>query len=239
MSQYNMSLFNGPISNKQPAGVVTPFWMYQNVKSNMAKPETVGLRAIPKQFGKGPTGSNNPDTVSGGIADVDKMVKDCQRDYKGTRMKYVTPSGTFSYCNDASLICHSRLLCMDLDDICPISEVNPVFYDFLPECYNMATKETDAVEALKQRLINDTRFNTVMAFRSPRGNGLKWWLEIDPERCDHRVWFKGLRNFLMSPEYGLTDEQVDKSCSNPSRACFLSHDPLVYLRNDLIEDFTI
>ena len=225
--QYVMSAFDAPISNKMPAGVVTTFWVYQYVKSNMAKPETEELRAIAKQLG------------TNTIADVDKMVKDRQRDYKGSRLKYVTPSGTFGYCNDASLINHSRLLCMDLDDICPINEVNPVFYNFLPECYNMATQETDAVEALKQRLIDDQRFNTVLAFRSPRGNGLKWWIEIDPERCDHRVWFQGLRNFLMSPEYGLTDEQVDKHCGNPSRACYLSHDPLVYLRTDLIEDFTI
>ena len=208
-----MSLFDGPITNKQPAGVVTTFWVYQYVKSNMAKPETRELRAM--------------------------CDKEQQRSYKGSRLKYVTPSGTFGYCNDASLICHSRLLCVDLDDICSINKVNPVFYDFLPECYNMATKETDAVEALKQRLIDDKRFNTVLAFRSPRGNGLKWWLEIDPARCDHRVWFQGLRNFLMSPEYGLTDDQVDKHCGNLSRACYLCHDPLVYLRTDLIEDFTI
>lgn len=209
---YSISFFRGPITNKVPAATVTPFWVYQYLRSPEAKPETVELRAI---------------------AD-----KDQQRSYKGSRLEYVTPSGVFSYCNDASLISHSRLLCMDLDDLCPISEVNPVFYDFTPECYNAATKETDAVEQLKWRLVDDPRFNTVLAFRSPRGNGLKWWLEIDLVKCDHRTWFQAVRNFLMS-QYQLTDHQVDKMCGNPSRACFLCHDPLVYLRTDLIENFCI
>ena len=209
---YSISFFRGPITNKVPAATVTPFWVYQYLRSPEAKPETVELRAI---------------------AD-----KDQQRSYKGSRLEYVTPSGVFSYCNDASQITHSRLLCMDLDDICPISEVNPVFYDFTPECYNAATKKTDAVEQLKWRLVDDPRFNTVLAFRSPRGNGLKWWLEIDLTKCDHRTWFQAMRNFLMS-QYQLTDHQVDKMCGNPSRACFLCHDPLVYLRTDLIENFCI
>lgn len=211
-SNFEMSFFRGSIRNKVPAATVDPFWVYQYLRSPEAMPETRELRAI---------------------AD-----KDQQRSYKGSRLEYVTPSGVFSYCNDASLISHSRLLCMDLDDLCPISEVNPVFYYFKPECYNAATKETDAVEQLKWRLIDDPRFNTVLAFRSPRGNGLKWWLEIDLAKCDHRTWFQAVRNFLMS-QYQLTDHQVDKQCANPSRACFLCHDPLVYLRTDLIENFCI
>ena len=225
--QYNMSFFRGPITDKQPAGVVSAFGVYQFVKSAEMKPETAGLRAIAKDMAKVPAGM-----------DAAKWVKDRQRDYKGQRLKYVTPSGVFTYCNDASIVRHSGLLCIDLDDICTVNEVNPVFYDFLPECYNMATRETDAVEQLKQRLIADPLFDTVMVFRSPRGNGLKWWIAIDLTKCGHRTWFAGVRNYLMI-KYQLSDDQVDKHCGNPSRACYLCHDPLVYLRADLIEDFTI
>lgn len=225
--QYIISFFSGPITDKRPAGVMSAFGVYQFIKSVEAKPETIELRAIAKEMDKVPAGM-----------DAAKWVKDRQRDYKGQRLKSVTPSGEFAYCNDASLIRHSGLLCMDLDDICPVSEVNPVFYDFLPECYNMATRENDAVEQLKQRLIADPLFDTVMAFRSPRANGLKWWISIDLKKCDHRTWFAGVRNYLMAT-YQLSDDQVDKHCGNLSRACFLCHDPLVYLRADLIEDFTI
>lgn len=222
-----MSFFPGPITDKQPVGVVSAFDIYQFVKSAATKPETMGLRAIAKDTAKVPVGM-----------DAAKWVKDRQRDYKGQHLKYVTPSGEFTYCNDASMVRHSGLLCLDLDDICPLGEVNPVFYDFLPECYNMETRETDAVEQLKQHLIADSQFDTVMAFRSPRGNGLKWWIAIDLTKCDHRIWFAGVRNYLMAT-YQLSDDQVDKHCGNLSRACFLCHDPLVHLRTDLIEDFTI
>lgn len=225
-NNYGMSFFTKPITNKWPKWTVSPFWVYQYLRSPEAKPETLDLRAI----GKVLWGQHDEATQL--------AVKEQQRKYKGRNLDYVTPSGVFSYCNDESLVSHSMLLCVDLDDLCPICEVNPVFYDFLSECYNACTTETDAVEVLKWQLINDKHFNTVMAFRSPRGNGLKWWVEIDLGKCDHRTWFQAVRNYLMA-RHGLSDHQVDKLCGNPSRACFLSHDPLVYLRTDLIEDFTI
>ena len=231
--RYEMSYFSKPISNKTPKWTVTPFYVYQYLRSNEALSETRELRAIAnvlRQRGSGMTEQQS--------AEQEQRVKEQQRIYKGSRLDYVTPSGVFRYCNDSSIVCHSKLLCIDLDDIIPVAEVNPVFYDLTPECYNMATKETDAVEQLKQRLIDDPSFNTVMVFRSPRGNGLKWWLEIDPIQYDHRIWFQGVRNYLIA-QYGLSDHQVDKMCGNPSRACFLCHDPLVYLRTDLIENFCV
>ena len=223
---YSMSFFKRPITNKMPSGMVNPFWVYQYVKSSEAKPETRELRNLAKGLWQ----KHDDETQ--------QTVKEQQRKYKGQNLDYVTTSGVFSYCSDACQVSHSKLLCMDLDDVCPIWEVNPVFYDFTLECYNAATKETDAVEQLKWRLIEDKNFNTVLAFRSPRGNGLKWWVEIDLTRCDHRTWFQAVRNYLMA-RHVLTDHQVDKMCGNPSSACFLSHDPLVYLRTDLIENFCI
>ena len=226
-----MSFFEKPITNKTPRWTVTPFWVYQYVRSPQAAPETRELRALANDLRQ-----QHAAMTADELARAEQQAKDSQRGYKGSRLDYVTPSGTFAYCNDAGLLSHSKVLCMDLDDIVPVWEVNSVFYDLTPECYNMATKESDDVEQLKWRLIGDTQFNTVMAYRSPRGNGLKWWLEIDPARCDHRTWFQGVRNYLMA-RYGLTDHQVDKMCGNVSRACYLSHDPLVYLRTDLIEHF--
>lgn len=223
---FELSFFEKPISNKWPKGTVTPFWVYQYLRSYESKPETCELRTLGKVLWE----RHDEETL--------QTVKEQQRRFKGQKLDYVTPSGLFSYCSDDNQVSHSRLLCMDLDDICPVCEVNPVFYDFTPECYNMSTKETDAVELLKWRLIEDKNFSTILAFRSPRGNGLKWWVQVDLTKCDHRTWFQAVRNFLMV-RHGLTDHQVDKMCGNPSRACFLSHDPLVYLRTDLIENFSI
>ena len=106
---------------------------------------------------------------------------------------------------------HSGIICIDLDDIAD-------------------------VEGLFQKLLSDPFFETLLLFRSPRGCGLKWFVPIDIDKCDHRTWFTAIRNYLMAT-YGLSDKQVDPACSNPSRACWLCHDPEVYLKAELYEHF--
>ena len=130
------------------------------------------------------------------------------RRYKGWNFPYITPAGTFSYCSDQSLIKHSGALCMDLDHL-------------------------EDVEALKQQLINNSLFETLMAFRSPSGDGLKWFLRIDLTKCSHRQWFDAVRNYLMSM-YGLSAKQADPSVRNESRACFLCYDPEIYVNPTLL-----
>lgn len=142
-----------------------------------------------------------------GITDEDKA-----REYKGLHLDYVTPSGVFSYCSDHSLVKHSGILCMDLDHL------------------------GNRVEELFQLLMHEPMFQTLLLFRSPRGFGLKWFIPIDLSRCDHRTWFTAVRNYLMHT-YHLDDNQVDKACGNPSRACYLCYDPEAYLLTPLIEYF--
>lgn len=125
------------------------------------------------------------------------------RRYKGWQFPYVTPAGVFSYCNDASLQRYSGVLCMDLDHL-------------------------EDVTGLKSRLIADQNFRTLMAFRSPLGMGLKWFLEIDLSLCGYGQWFDGVRNYLMQT-YGLSTRQADASVRNVSKACYLCHDPEVYV----------
>lgn len=132
------------------------------------------------------------------------------RKYKGWNFPYITPAGKFSYCNDQSILSFSEVLCMDLDKI-------------------------EDVEGLKQKLIADRLFTTLMAFRSPSGNGLKWFLQIDLTKCGYRQWFEAVRNYLMSPAYGLSPKQADPCTRNESRACFLCHDPEVYVNPILFD----
>lgn len=142
-----------------------------------------------------------------------KIVDEAEaRGYKGCNFPYVTPAGIFSYCNDQSLVEHSNALCMDLDHILD-------------------------VDALKQKLIADRLFQTLMVFRSPSGNGLKWFIKIDLSKCTHRQWFDAVRNYLMSPAYGLGPKQADPSVRNESRACFLCYDPEVYVNPTLMTDY--
>ncbi len=134
------------------------------------------------------------------------------RQFKGANFDYVTPSGEFTYCSDSSLVKHSGVLCMDLDYL------------------------GDRVEELFQKLVDEKTFKTLLLFRSPSGQGLKWFIHIDLSRCDHRTWFTAVRRYLMAT-YSLDEKQVDPMCSNPSRACYLGYDPAAYLMTELIEFF--
>lgn len=182
-----MSFFKKPITNKYPKREpVSLFQVYYYVRSREAMPETEALQKIANH--------------------------EAARDYKGRSFDYITPSGQFNYCSDSSLVKHSGVLCMDLDDL------------------------GERVEELFQKLVDETTFKTLMLFRSPSGSGLKWFIHIDLARCDHRTWFTAVRRYLMMT-YNLTDKQVDPLCSNPSRACFLGYDPNAYLMTELIEFF--
>ena len=81
------------------------------------------------------------------------------RKYKSEAFDYVTFSGCFSSrCTD-ELIEHSGFLCFDIDKI-----------------------ETEKrLQEIKMLLINDEELHTVLCFRSPSGNGLKWVVEL-PDR---------------------------------------------------------
>ena len=133
--------------------------------------------------------------------------KAAARSYKGGNFAYVTPAGVFSYCNDQSMVSHSGLLCVDLDHL-------------------------KDVDRMKQLLIEDAHFSTHFAFRSPSGDGLKWFLRIDLTKCDHQTWFKAVRNYLLATYKDLTGENVDAHVGNLSRACFLCYDPDAYLNLD-------
>ena len=181
---FEMSYFNPPITNKVPSRVVTLVEVAKTIRSAILGVQTQQLRAI-----------------------KDKAEA---RLYKGLNLPYVTLSGVFSYCSDASLVSHSGLLCIDLDGV-------------------------EDVEGLKQRLIADGHFCTVLAFRSPSGNGLKWVIVIDLTTADHKTWFHAVRNYMLANYDELTDKQVDRQCQNVSRACFLCYDPQAYVNTDVNE----
>ena len=67
-----------------------------------------------------------------------------------------------------------------------------------------------------------------LLFKSPRGNGLKVVYKIDTNEANHIDYFKSLKE-LFSIEL---DIQIDDSCKDVSRACFLCHDPEAYLNNN-------
>ena len=81
------------------------------------------------------------------------------RRYKSEMLDYVTFSGCFSSRRTGGLIEHSGFLCFDIDKI----------------------ESERRLQEIKSLLINDEELHTVLCFRSPSGNGLKWVVEV-PDR---------------------------------------------------------
>ena len=130
-----------------------------------------------------------------------KDLKDARK-YKAQHFDYVTFSGTFSQRNDANLIRHSGLLTIDFDHV-------------------------NDLHSLKTSLLHDQYFETEMLFVSPSGDGLKWIIPVDLTQLKHKDYFKAVANYILQ-SYKL---EVDQSGKDLSRACFLPHDPEIFIHS--------
>ena len=207
--KFLMSFFRAPIWNKTPMKVVSLFWVWMYVTMKYL------------QFGYDP--DRNVDLVSRPSTLSSITGEEGQRQFKGKNFDYVTPGGTFSYCDDNSLVEVSDMVCIDLDHLDDDSE---------KMLRKISPKE------MKQLLLQDPYFRdkTLLMYTSPRGHGLKWFVEVDMNQCDYKTWFNALRNYLMTT-YGLGEKQVDSTVAHVSHACFVSYDPEAYLRADQYEFF--
>jgi len=124
------------------------------------------------------------------------------RRFKAQHFDYVTFSGTFSQRNDANLIRHSGLLTIDFDHIADITR-------------------------LRNELLVDPYFDTELLFISPSGDGLKWIIPIGLLQVTHKDYFKAVANYIQQ-SYKL---EVDQSGKDLSRACFLPHDPEIFIHS--------
>ena len=131
------------------------------------------------------------------------------RRYKANHFDFVLFSGLFRSRTDAGLFQHSGLLCLDMDHL----------------------GGPEALADLRQQLLQDPCFTTVLLFTSPSGDGMKWVVPIDLTRCpQHLTWFLALEQYVKE-RYGVA---IDRKCSNLSRACFLPHDPGCYIHPSLL-----
>ena len=151
-----------------------------------------------------------------------------RRIYKAQNFDYVTFSGRFSVRKNDGLVEHSGFMCFDIDNL----------------------PSEKRLQEIKSQLINDPLLHTVLLFRSPSGNGLKWVVEV-PDRyslrscqqttdnrqqtvdCrqstidvivkNHRVLYERIRQYLLT-QYGIETD----STSDIARPCYLCHDPDAY-----------
>ena len=207
MKKYFVSFFKAPVWNKYPMKTVSLFWVW--------------LYVTMKYLQMGPDHDRDIGLVS--KTEFLRQIKgdEAQRDYKGRNLDYFTPGGTYSYCDDKSLVEPSGMLQIDCDHL----------DDDSPQMKRRITPEE-----MKRLLLADPYWGerTLMMFTSPRGHGVKWLVEIDLSQCDYGTWFKAVRNYLMAT-YGFGEKQIDSTVANQSHACFISYDPDAYLRADLYE----
>ena len=139
-----------------------------------------------------------------------------RRQYKASNFDYCTFSGTFTVREDKALIQHSGLICLDFDHL-------------------------KDVEGIFNELKQDRYFDTLLLFRSPSGDGLKWVISFidsfqrygnDKESYgEYQIrFFASLYNYIFN-HYGV---EIDRRCRNLSRACFLPWDAQAYLNPSLL-----
>lgn len=126
--------------------------------------------------------------------------RDEARRFKAVHFCYACFSGTFRRRSDAEIKAFSELMCLDFDHL-------------------------EDVAALRSRLIADRELETVLLFRSPSGDGIKWVVRIAYCGHTHGEVFRAVSNYIFST-YGV---RVDPSGKDVSRACFLPYDPEAYL----------
>ena len=153
--------------------------------------------------------------TSGTLVEITNEIRslcnpDLVKDLKATKLPHITSSGIFYTRCDDGLKYHNETICIDIDDM----------------------ESEEQLQETKRILINDPCFYTLMLFRSPSGNGLKWFTPIDLSQCGHRKWFEGIRNYLYQT-YGIV---ADEKCVNTSRSCFLCHDAEAYACEEIMNN---
>lgn len=126
--------------------------------------------------------------------------KETARNYKSFNFDYACFSGIFTKRCEAGLVRHSNLLTVDFDHV-----IRP--------------------RHLKNNLVSNPFFETVLAFISPSGDGLKWIIKIDLNQFSHLQWFQAVAAYIRY-HYHL---EIDKSGKDVCRCCFLPHDPEAYI----------
>jgi len=114
-------------------------------------------------------------------------------------------SGRFSRRAKEGLLCHSGLLCADLDSL------------------------GNRLAEIRTKLISSPYLFAL--FLSPTADGLKCVFRVPADPQKHRASFRAAEDHVRK----LTAIQIDESCSDVARLCFLSYYPNAYLNDSAVE----
>jgi hypothetical protein len=114
-------------------------------------------------------------------------------------------SGTFSSREKPvadKLIAHSGLLCADLDNL------------------------NSELPAIRAKLLASPHLWAL--FKSPSDDGLKAVFRVPTDASKHLASFRAVERHVLE----LTGVQIDESCKDVARLCFLSYDPELYHKRE-------
>lgn len=143
---------------------------------------------------------------SGITAEEKKHIKMTQlfRIYFGEFELVANDKGYLKY-QDAGLKEHPGIVCFDADNLDPIN-----------------------LGRVRESLAADPY--VLVGFLSPRGNGYKWLVRIPADKTKHHAHYRALVDYYQE----LLDVELDEVCINPSRCCFMSHDPNVFVNTSSV-----
>ena len=126
-----------------------------------------------------------------------------RRQLKARTLDVVCFSGTFTHRDVDHLVCHSNLLCIDIDHL----------------------DNSVALWAVRLILITDPQLCVLLLFTSPSGQGVKAVVAIDTAQYPHEKWFDRIRAYLIN-QYGIV---CDGQTRDITRACFLCWDEMCWV----------
>jgi hypothetical protein len=140
---------------------------------------------------------------------VEKIRNESDKDAKGDikkRLPSICFSGRFSERKASSLLEHSGLICLDIDDL-----------------------KKKQLQEIKDAICEDD--HVFACFISPSGVGLKIILKIHPDKAEHKSQFLALEHHFnqVLSKFGAC---VDKSGKDVGRVCYESFDPEIYFNQD-------
>lgn len=138
---------------------------------------------------------------------ADTATREERSDFKKLNFRHVTFRGIFESRKAAALKELSPFIVIDIDGL----------------------SSTEEARHLIDLLTADKYVETVLAFVSPSGVGLKWVAEIPSwlEGQSYKEQYLGMCRHLVL-QYGY---EPDWGCSDVCRACFLGHDDKCYINN--------
>ena len=155
----------------------------------------------------GLTKKNNNTRVKSTVEMIRRSSTPVEQDsLKVKLLPVICPSGTFAKRSDSGIIEYNGIICLDLDDV------------LVPEGIKIVAMKFPY---------------TLAAMVSPTGKGVKVFVLSDlkdPSRHNDLYHHLG---FVMGFK-GRMDLKFDPSCSNPSRACFMSYDDAIMVNKDVV-----